>query len=278
LGEGRKNVDDLIQVLNLGAGVQSTTVLLMSLEGELPPLDHVVFADTGWEPRAVYEHLEWLQTLTKVEVVSAGNIRHNETTGQLRGTNANGSHATTLPYFTITDGGDGMIKRQCTYNFKIRPIERFIRRTVLGLQPRQRAPKVPTIRQWYGISLDEHQRMAKNPNKWTVNYYPLIEKRMTRRHCLEWLEKRGVTAPRSACIACPFKHNSEWRLLRDGSPDEWQDAVEFDAAIRKCGGMRGDLFVHADRVPLDLVDLSTDVDRGQLLFGWMDECEGMCGV
>lgn len=270
---------DLVQVLNLGAGVQSTTVLLMSLEGELPPLDHVVFANVGWEPRAVYEHLEWLQTLTKVEVVRQGNIKSDALVSQVRGKKTETTRWASMPYFVLGPNGEpGMIRRQCTYEYKIRPIERFIRRTVLGLKPRQRAPKVPTIRQWYGISLDEHQRMAKNPNKWTVNYYPLIERRMTRRHCLEWLEKRGVSAPRSACIACPFKHNSEWRLLRDGSPDEWRDAVEFDAAIRKCGGMRGDLFVHSDRVPLDQVDLSTDVDRGQMLFGWMDECSGNCGV
>ena len=53
------------QVLNLGAGVQSTTVLLMSLTGELEPLDHVIFADTGWEPQAVYDHLGWLKEFSE---------------------------------------------------------------------------------------------------------------------------------------------------------------------------------------------------------------------
>lgn len=266
----------MIQALSLGAGVQSTTVLLMSLEGELPSLDYVIFADTGWEPKAVYDHLEWLKTLTTIHVVSDGNIRHNEVTGQLRGTKANGSHWTTMPFFTATDDGNGMVRRQCTGQFKIKPIERFIRREVLGLAHGQRGPKEPTIRQWYGISMDEMKRMAKDPNKFTVNYYPLIEKRMTRTSCIAWLEKRGVTAPRSACIGCPFKHNQEWRKLRDGSPDEWQDAVEFDKAIRKCGGTRGDMFLHADRVPLDEARIDRD-SPGQLML-WQDECTGMCGV
>jgi hypothetical protein len=270
----------LIQVLSLGAGVQSTAVLLMSLEGELPPLDHVIFADTGWEPQAVYRHLEWIQTLTKVEVVTQGNIRSDAMISQVRGKKTEKTRWASMPYFVLSpDGEPGMIRRQCTYEYKIRPIERYVRREVLGLAKGQRGPKVPTIRQWYGISLDEHQRMAKNPNAFTVNYYPLIEKRMTRRHCIEWLEQRGVKAPRSACIACPFKHNSEWRKLKNESPEEWQDAVEFDAAIRKCGGERGDLYVHADRVPLDQVDLATDIDRGQMTFDfWQDECTGMCGV
>src|SRR5690606_37800588 len=49
-----------LKVLLLGAGVQSTTVLLMSCRGLLPKLDAAVFADTQWEPSEVYEHLEWL--------------------------------------------------------------------------------------------------------------------------------------------------------------------------------------------------------------------------
>jgi hypothetical protein len=47
-----------LRVLSLGAGVQSTTLLLMSVYGELPPLDYAIFADTGWEPARVYEHLD----------------------------------------------------------------------------------------------------------------------------------------------------------------------------------------------------------------------------
>ena len=45
-------------VLSFGAGVQSTTLLLLSCDGLLPRLDHVIFADTQWEPQAVYRHLD----------------------------------------------------------------------------------------------------------------------------------------------------------------------------------------------------------------------------
>ncbi len=51
-------------VLSLGAGVQSTTIALMSMRGELPaqfaPPTAAVFADTGYEPANVYSHLQWL--------------------------------------------------------------------------------------------------------------------------------------------------------------------------------------------------------------------------
>ncbi|MGB5093359.1 MAG: hypothetical protein WBN97_08640, partial [Parvibaculum sp.] len=42
----------------LGAGVQSTTLALMAAHGEIGPMpDCTIFADTGWVPQAVYEHL-----------------------------------------------------------------------------------------------------------------------------------------------------------------------------------------------------------------------------
>ena len=51
-----------LRVLSLGAGVQSTTLALLAVRGEIGPMpDCAIFADTGWEPRAVYEHLTWLR-------------------------------------------------------------------------------------------------------------------------------------------------------------------------------------------------------------------------
>ena len=49
------------RILSLGAGVQSTTVALMSAYGELEKLDACVFADTGWGPQPVYRHFAWLR-------------------------------------------------------------------------------------------------------------------------------------------------------------------------------------------------------------------------
>lgn len=63
-----------INVLSLGAGVQSTAMLLMACHGEITPKpDLVIFSDTGWEPKAVYRHLEWLKTEVKkygVEIIT----------------------------------------------------------------------------------------------------------------------------------------------------------------------------------------------------------------
>ena len=64
-------------MLSLGAGVQSTTLALMAANGELGPMPELCdIADTGWEPKAVYDHLAWLRSPNvlpfPVHIVSAG--------------------------------------------------------------------------------------------------------------------------------------------------------------------------------------------------------------
>ena len=63
--------------LSLGAGVQSSTLALMIAHGELEPVEAAIFADTGWEPRKVYEWLDWLEQQLPFPVyrVQHGNLR-----------------------------------------------------------------------------------------------------------------------------------------------------------------------------------------------------------
>ncbi|MBR7829257.1 hypothetical protein KDK95_23315 [Actinospica sp. MGRD01-02] len=72
-----------LRILSLGAGRQSTTLLLLAAEGRIGPLDAAIFADTGWEPDAVYEHLDRIEREVAepagipIYRVSAGNIRED---------------------------------------------------------------------------------------------------------------------------------------------------------------------------------------------------------
>lgn len=276
----------MISVIALGAGVQSSTMALMAKHGEIQPMPQcAIFADTRYEPAVVYHWLDWLEKqlpfpVHRVAKPGAG-LREEQLTARKRGVNVAGARYASLPYFTqslTADAQKGRIKRQCTREYKIDPIEQFIRREVLGLKPRQRAPKTPVITQWRGISLDEIQRMKPSRAPWMIVRYPLVmDHRMTRQDCYLWMERHGYPKPpRSACISCPFHANDEWRDMRDNRPDDWAEAVAFDRAIRKAGGMRGDTFLHRSCVPLDQVDLSVD-DRHIDLFSL--NCEtGMCGV
>ncbi|MCT9000179.1 hypothetical protein [Chelativorans intermedius] len=266
-----------LRVLSLGAGVQSTTLALMAAHGEVRPMpDCAIFADTCWEPRPVYDHLAWLTSPDvlpfPVHVVSDGDIRE----GLIRG--ARGERWASIPAFTRSKSGKvGMIRRQCTKELKIVPIRRKVRE-LAGIAGK-RSPDHPIVEQWIGISLDEVVRMKPSFETWQVNRFPLIEKGMTRRHCLRWLENHGYpTPPKSACIGCPYHSDAMWRQMRDEDPDGFADAVAIDRMIRTgFRNLRGEVYLHRSCVPLDKADLDTLEDKGQLdLFA--NECEGMCGV
>jgi len=269
--------NDVIRVLSLGAGVQSTTVLRMMIDGEIERADHAIFADTGWEPSAVYEHLLSLESA----MAEAGIEFHRVTAGNIRDDAlAVGHRFASMPLFFRDElGHTGMGRRQCTKEYKVEPITRKLRE-LSGLEPRQQSRAVLCV-QVIGISWDESHRMRDARFPWIRNEYPLVDRRITRQGCLTWNDERGYSVPpRSACLGCPFHSDDEWRRIKD--TEEWSDVVEFDAALRSSGvtesrGFRGKAFLHKDRIAIDQVDLRTNNERG--VFSLFDQdCEGMCGL
>jgi len=273
----------VINILSLGAGVQSSALLLMAYHGEIERPDHAIFADTGWEPQEVYTWLDKLENIVDIPVhrTSVGRrIQDDELRAKMRGHIADETlnRYITMPFYTRDKHGNvGMVQRQCTNEYKIQPLHKKIRE-LMGLKPRQWAPKTPEVELWFGISSDEASRMRMADKLYIVNHYPLVESRTSRVDCIAWLENCGYSdVPRSACIGCPFKHPVEWRLMKDNSPEEFTEAVAFDETMRNRGGDRGDLYLFRGAIPLAEADLSTLKDHGQLSL-WDGECAGMCGV
>lgn len=126
-----------LRLLSLGAGVQSTTVLLLACERKIPPFDYALFADTGWEPRAVYEQLATVTRIAEaagieVRTVSAGNIRRDAL-------NKTGRFVTMPLHVRNPDGTKGMARRQCTGEYKIKPLKGAARE-LLGYPHPRRVP------------------------------------------------------------------------------------------------------------------------------------------
>jgi len=266
----------MLNIISLGAGVQSSTIALMAARGEITPMpDGAIFADTGAEPKVVYEWLDWLEKQLPFPVyrVRSGNLRADIEAG----TNSTGQIFSPVPWHMYNaDGSKGFGRRQCTREYKLKPIRKKMRQLV-GLSKGQRAKEV-LVHQWIGISSDEAQRMKLSMDNWMVNRFPLYDMRMSRNSCLKWMADKGYPAPpRSACTFCPFKSAVDWRALRDGPQDEWLDAIKVDRLIRDQPKNGGKQYAHSSRVPLEDVDFSTAEEKGQgNLFNI--ECEGMCGV
>lgn len=266
----------MMNILSLGAGVQSSTMALMAAHGKIFPMpDAAIFADTQWEPRKVYEWLTWLEKQLPFPVhrVTKGSLREDA----IRKQNSTGGRFASIPWHIQMPNGDrAMGRRQCTAEYKIGPLNKEKRR-LLGYQARKRIP-VGSVSTWIGISTDEASRMKPSTERWSINRFPLIEKEMSRNDCLKWMAKKGYPQPpKSSCIGCPFHSDKEWRAIK-ADPESWADALTIDEIIREpARGMRGTQYMHRSCKPLSEVDLRTAEEAGQMSMFDM-ECEGMCGV
>ena len=272
-----------LTVISLGGGVQSSVMALMASEDAFDRVpDCAVFADTRWEPPSVYEHVEWLRTQLSLPLYVVDNGRSlREDVKALVNHSGNRRYVDIPVYLKGIDGeGDGIGRRQCTANYKIRPIRRRIRE-LLGPKPRQRVPSGVSVELWLGISTDEAIRMKTSRDRWITNRYPLIEMGMSRSDCIDWWNARyDRPLERSACVACPFQSRNRWVETKRRWPKLFAEAVQIDANLR--GGLAyvKEPYLHPSRIPLseavsfDEAALGDD-EHGD---GFGNECEGHCGV
>lgn len=266
-----------LPVLSLGAGVQSTTLALMAARRDIEPMPEcAVFADTGAEPSAVYDHLDWLERELPYPVyrVTAGDI-----VADLEGAATETNKFVSAPFFTASPDPKhptAMLPRQCTHQYKIKPVADELRK-LTGTNGRP-ARGVVYASLWLGISTDEIQRLKVPRVKWYEHRWPLIEQRMSRGDCMAWLEQRQYPIPpKSACTFCPYHNDQTWSDMKANDTEAWHRVVHIDRLINQgLGQTNGPAFLHRSLQPIDTVDFDAPADRGQLSF--LDECDGVCGL
>lgn len=266
-----------IRAISLGAGVQSSWLVDAASRGDIGPMpDFALFADTGNEPRRVYAHLEELEARARFPIIRVR--REGASLAALAIEVAQGIRpfkGSPVPPWYTSGSQKGMLPKQCSKEFKVRPVEHWIR-DHLGLAPGQRGPKDEVVELWIGISRDEIHRMGTSERKWIRHRHPLIEMRMTRQDCVRWYMERQMRVPgKSSCIYCPFRDQKAWLRMKQEEPDDWEEACQIDEAIRDGHAeLDGQAFVHRQLVPLRQADLNES--QMDLDFGDAEECEGHC--
>ena len=283
-----------MRILSLGWGVQSFTLAAMAALGEIEPVDAAIHADTTHERSGTYKFAKawtpWLEERgVKVATVEANSTEQvwqgkmipaftykpaftMEHDGWVEEEDENGDMVSVYyPDFVgkliAVSSSNGQALRTCTQRWKIAPIRKW-------LQANRNGAPVELL---LGISLDEALRMKPSDVKYITHQWPLIDKRMTRHDCARWLEAHNLEVPpKSSCTFCPYHNSAAWAELKQAGGKDWREALDVDRAIRKARPPY-DLFVHPARIPLELVDLRTAEERGQLSL-WDDECSGVCGV
>ena len=273
-----------LRVLSLGAGVQSSTLAFMIHKGEIPMVDCAIFADTQAEPPKVYEWLEFIKKTVSypVHIVTWRNLEQD-----VLDASEGKYQAFTIPFYTKNKETEqkGMLMRQCTADYKIKPVTKKVRE-LLGYKKGERVDlKEVKVEMLLGISTDELRRMRMNRLRYIDNQYPLINDfGMSRQDCIAWMKDNGYPMPtKSACYFCPFHSQSTWKEIKENDPKLFEKAVQMDKQIRDQekykikNKFKDELFLHRSCEPLD----KALEDDGQLdMFdGFNSICdEGMCGV
>lgn len=266
-----------LTAISLGAGLQSSVLVEMVAEGELPRPDLVIFADTQDEPQYVYDQVKHLhQRLSakgiRLEIVTKGDM--------IKDIYAGGRFAA-MPLFTRNaEGEKAQLKRQCTSEYKIAPIERQIKVELLrrnlakqvtknydtGARIDTYVKKGVIVEQWLGITADEAERMATSRHFWQRLRYPLVERRMTRQDCADWLTARGLPVPqKSSCRHCPYHDNQYWLDMRLNRPEDWKKVAKFDNDLRNgelriAATARNPIYLHRTLIPLSELPLQMPLE------------------
>ncbi len=254
-----------MNIISLGAGKQSSFLLLEALKGKFGIIpDMAIFSDTGCEPEYVYTYLDWLRnkvapfpiiTVTEGDIVS-------DTLEYLQGKR---KRVASLPL--RLGGNGGLIMRQCTNDYKIRPLRKYLQKIRNGEK----------VKLWIGISLDEIERITTSNVKYIENVYPLIDAKIRISDIIKYFKDNDLPEPsKSACLICPFHSDNYWKAFKSKYPDEFEKACKFDEAIRIYPNLSRKTFLSKHLKPLREIDFE---QQQTLQFPELiEECGGLCGL
>ena len=260
----------MVQVCSLGGGKASTALFLMSLHGEIEnPADVGIFADTGQERQSTYDTIEYLQKFGNSKGVPVHIVKSDKLpeiwTNALNPTSKVGD----IPFHTIDKNGKKtMLGKYCTGEYKRDPIRKFIRNEF-------NATFKSPVSIWLGYTMDEATRRKDSDRKYEIRRYPLLEKRLYRYHCEQYLKELGLeTVQRSACIFCPYRRDEEYTEMPE---EEIQRAIQFEEEVNEARGIitaekgtEAPLRIHPSLEPL-----STRPFENNKQLGLFDEmCDG----
>lgn len=250
-----------LKILSYGAGTPSTTLSLMSCENarciqagcpprwpQVPVYDAVLFCDLHAEPSWVFAQAAFVSAACIDVGIPYFTLDADLCSDFIRGFGH--VRVSSIPAWTVSpDGKKGKMPRQCTCDYKIKVMERFIRYELLGYKPRQRAKwwDVHAHEMHMGIMADERRRAKPSRQTLFVNKYPLVEMGWTRADCFQYnKEIWGMETWASSCVFCPFHTHFFFSYIREHDPDGYALALQVDELMERSQAvppLRSSLFV-----------------------------------
>lgn len=262
-----------LKILSFGAGMQSTALALMSCENAqaaqickplpfpcVPIYDLVIFCDLGFEPPWVRHQAEFVRIAC--EACGIWYERLDTPLYEDLKRDFGKKRVVSIPWWTLKDDGHkSRMPRNCTIDYKVERISKFIRWEVLGYKKGQRLrdEDKKAHEMHMGFSFEEKRRCKESPNPMFVNRFPLVDMELVRANNYAYIKDVwGLETKASACAFCPFHKNYFFKYLKAHEPETYQQLVEVDELLRDNNPkppMDSDLFISRSRKRLeDLTD------------------------
>lgn len=254
-----------MKILSCGAGMQSTALALMSCENKVkgniyshvPIYDAVVFCDLGFEPPWVKKQVDFIKEACNNADIPFYIIESNLYADYMN--DFGKSHVSAIPFWSVDENGKkAKMMRQCTVDYKITLIEKFLRYNLLGYRKYQRLkPEDFQAHEMHiGFSYEERRRInPKELSKLFIKQYPLVDMKWERSDSYKYiLEAWGLDTKASACCFCPFHKNYFFEFLRVNYKSEYEKLVKFDKLIGEMQphtAIKSKIFISRSRKRID---------------------------
>lgn len=223
-------------VWSCGGGVQSTAIAALIYTGKIAKPDYAVMVDTGFEKSDV---MKYVRRIIAPQMAAVG-VKFNiiKTSDYHEQSIIDDNGYCIIPVFKKAKDGNQKLSTHCNDKWKVNVIRKWLLEN--GVEQ-----YVSLI----GISTDESHRQRKAHKKYYRNIYPLIELRMDRDDCIDYITKTvgWPEPPRSSCYICGQQADGEWWRMAVKSPDDFAKAVEVERQIQRT---HQNIYLHRSCKPL----------------------------
>jgi len=257
-----------INLLSWGGGTQSTALMIKMLNEEVKDsnnkpvkLDYIMFADTKNESEMVYAQIYKVQKYIKDHynfdiIITAKNkelkpdveiirmIKDGEIEKYRSSEYVDLFQSHILFFKGIVDSIDVMpfwtrnkktgvvgktAFKQCTFAYKIDQLlkEVRIRENIIRF-----IPKRHKINMFIGYSIDEFGRVKPNPKPYAENFAPLVDLRLSKQDCVDYVEKHlGFKPISSVCNICYANDFNRVYKVYEQDKNGWAKLLLLDDAM-----------------------------------------------
>ena len=202
--------------ISFSGGVESTTMCIL-FGGSAD----AIFCDTGYEHKALYDHIQ--SVVLKVKKIHPSfNLITVKADVKVKGQHTD----SLMKYIELSKYYPAPMSRYCTRMFKIEPIDDYLINKGM-------------VKLMIGLNVNEDDRTGNHGNLANIKYtYPLLENGITRQSCIDILKKADlypnypVYMSRGGCVGCFFKSKNEFKAMAVLNEIEFDSVMELEEGIQ----------------------------------------------